>query len=185
MVPVEGPLREGVGLLGSPSFEIPRTVLRDSRLDHSGARMSCRAGSPPRTGTTRHDRDVPGGRWIHAFGLSRSAAPRWSSTASVGAPAFAVAGVLALVRSVLYFVLVERAVAGFRALEPQYCSIYEPYFWWHERYWKLSTPPKVLDGTPFKSLTWRLMGVRIGKRVFDDGAAITRRPWSPSVTTAH
>ncbi len=32
MVPIDGPLREGVGLLGSPSFEIPRSVDRDSRL---------------------------------------------------------------------------------------------------------------------------------------------------------
>ena len=33
MVPMDGPVREGVGLLGSPSFEIPRTVERDNRLD--------------------------------------------------------------------------------------------------------------------------------------------------------
>src|SRR5215207_7296208 len=32
MVPMDGPVREGVGLLGSPSFEIPRTTERDSRL---------------------------------------------------------------------------------------------------------------------------------------------------------
>jgi non-ribosomal peptide synthetase-like protein len=29
MVPIDGPLRENVGLLGSPCFEIPRSVLRD------------------------------------------------------------------------------------------------------------------------------------------------------------
>ena len=33
MVPLDGPVREGVGLLGSPSFEIPRTVDRDNQLD--------------------------------------------------------------------------------------------------------------------------------------------------------
>ena len=33
MVPIDGKVREGVGLLGSPSFEIPRSVLRDTRLD--------------------------------------------------------------------------------------------------------------------------------------------------------
>ena len=33
MVPIDGQVREGVGLLGSPSFEIPRTVTRDSRFD--------------------------------------------------------------------------------------------------------------------------------------------------------
>ena len=30
---MDGPVREGVGLLGSPSFEIPRTVDRDHQLD--------------------------------------------------------------------------------------------------------------------------------------------------------
>jgi non-ribosomal peptide synthetase-like protein len=34
MVPIDGELREGVGLLGSPCFEIPRSVERDSRFDH-------------------------------------------------------------------------------------------------------------------------------------------------------
>jgi non-ribosomal peptide synthetase-like protein len=35
--------------------------------------------------------------------------------------------------------------------------------------------PLILDGTPFKSLTWRLLGVRIGRRVFDDGCAIVEK----------
>src|SRR5258708_36904863 len=34
MVPLDGKIREGVGLLGSPSFEIPRTVERDTQFDH-------------------------------------------------------------------------------------------------------------------------------------------------------
>src|SRR5437773_9215990 len=34
MIPLDGKLREGVGLLGSPCFEIPRSVDRDSRFDH-------------------------------------------------------------------------------------------------------------------------------------------------------
>ncbi|MGW9431517.1 Pls/PosA family non-ribosomal peptide synthetase, partial [Streptomyces decoyicus] len=33
MVPIDGKIREGVGLLGSPSFEIPRSVQRDSTFD--------------------------------------------------------------------------------------------------------------------------------------------------------
>ncbi len=32
MVPIDGPVRENVGLLGSPSFEIPRIVNRDKEL---------------------------------------------------------------------------------------------------------------------------------------------------------
>src|SRR5207249_4992662 len=34
MIPLDGKIREGVGLLGSPCFEIPRSVERDSRFDH-------------------------------------------------------------------------------------------------------------------------------------------------------
>jgi non-ribosomal peptide synthetase-like protein len=75
-----------------------------------------------------------------------------------------------------YFLLVERAFMAFRPLRPRFCSIYEPYFWWHERYWKLLTPYlSALNGTPFKSLVWRALGVRIGRRVFDDGCAIAER----------
>jgi non-ribosomal peptide synthetase-like protein len=33
----------------------------------------------------------------------------------------------------------------------------------------------MFDGTPFKSLIWRLLGVRIGRRVFDDGCFISDR----------
>ena len=29
------------------------------------------------------------------------------------------------------------------------------------------------DGTPFKSLLWRLIGVRVGKRLYDDGVFIS------------
>jgi non-ribosomal peptide synthetase-like protein len=50
--------------------------------------------------------------------------------------------------------------------------------WRHERYWKLSLQSRyagLLNGTPFKPLVWRLLGVRIGSRVFDDGCAIIER----------
>ena len=33
----------------------------------------------------------------------------------------------------------------------------------------------MFDGTPFKSFIWRLLGVRIGKRVFDDGCYISEK----------
>jgi non-ribosomal peptide synthetase-like protein len=34
---------------------------------------------------------------------------------------------------------------------------------------------QLLDGTPFKNLIWRLLGVRLGKRVFDDGCFMSER----------
>jgi non-ribosomal peptide synthetase-like protein len=58
---------------------------------------------------------------------------------------------------------------------PVICSIYDPRFWWVERIWKLHPIHflHIFDGTPFKSMLWRLIGVRIGKRVFDDGVYIS------------
>ncbi len=54
MVPVDGPVRTGVGLLGSPSFAIPRSVQRDGRFDHlTRPATCCGAASPRRPGTTR------------------------------------------------------------------------------------------------------------------------------------
>jgi non-ribosomal peptide synthetase-like protein len=94
---------------------------------------------------------------------------------SLGAAVIAGAGVITLLFGIFYLVLVERAVSHFRRLRPEYCSIYDTYFWWHERFWKLSMNPKLLDGTPFKNVAWRLLGVRLGARVFDDGCTIIEK----------
>jgi non-ribosomal peptide synthetase-like protein len=76
-----------------------------------------------------------------------------------------------------WFVLVERAATGFRALRPRTCSIYDRYFWWHERYWKLAIPrlDLALAGTPFKNVVSRILGVRLGRMVFDDGCGWPER----------
>ena len=89
-----------------------------------------------------------------------------------------VAALLALMFRVFFFILVERASILFKALRPQECSIYNPIFWSHERYWKLAVLSRhlsFLNGTPFKRLVWRLLGVQIGKRIFDDGCIITEK----------
>jgi non-ribosomal peptide synthetase-like protein len=89
----------------------------------------------------------------------------------------AAGAVAALAFTVGFHVLVERAVTSFRALSPQFCSIYHPYFWWHERFWKMSagTYLAMFNGTPMKNLLWRALGVRIGHKVFDDGCAIPEK----------
>ena len=76
-----------------------------------------------------------------------------------------------------YFVLVERSLLRFRPLQPKFCSIYDPYFWRIERLWKIPEERylHIFDGTPFKNLIWRGLGVRIGRRVFDDGCSVTER----------
>ncbi|MFJ9867729.1 Pls/PosA family non-ribosomal peptide synthetase, partial [Streptomyces sp. NPDC101165] len=178
MVPVDGPVREGIGLLGSPSFEIPRTVLRDTRFDHLAQGDELRRRL---TAKNRHNALTASlhllARWFHFFVLALITMAAVDLYETIGAPAYVLASLLTLAFTVLYFTLIERTVTGFRPLRSLYCSIYEPDFWSHERYWKLTSHDyiQVFNGTPFKAMAWRLLGARIGRRVFDDGCTMTER----------
>ncbi|GLW05883.1 hypothetical protein Misp01_10130 [Microtetraspora sp. NBRC 13810] len=116
MVPVDGEVREGVGLLGSPSFEIPRSVQRDSRFDHlkGGAELRRRLAAK-----NRHNAATMGlyllTRWFFLFGLTVIVLAAVDVYRSLGAPVIVLAGVLALVFGVVYFALVERAATRFQA----------------------------------------------------------------------
>lgn len=176
MVPVDGEVRENTGLLGAPSFAIPRSVQRDTRFDHlkQGDELRRRLAAKNRYDTVTIGLRLLA-RWIHFFVLTLIA---WTATDlydPLGAPVIALGSALGVMVSVVYFALVERIYTRLRPLRPRYCSIYDPYFWSHERYWKLSYEPKILDGTPFKILVWRFLGARIGKRVLDDGCNITEK----------
>jgi non-ribosomal peptide synthetase-like protein len=80
----------------------------------------------------------------------------------------------------VYYVLVERATDRLQVHAPDGCSIYDPVFWRHERAWKVPSETyfKSFDGTPFKPVLWRALGVRIGRRVFDDGCFLTERSFT-------
>jgi non-ribosomal peptide synthetase-like protein len=178
MVPLDGPIRENVGLLGSPSFEIPRSVQRDSRFDRlkTGEEFRRRLAAK-----NKHNLATMGLflliRWIHFAVLTELALAALDLYHLLGALVIVKFAVLALAFSVAYFVLVERAVAGFRALSPQFCSVYESYYWWHERFWKFLMPDLInlFNGTPFKGPIWRLLGVRVGRRLFDNGCGIPEK----------
>ncbi len=178
MIPITGPVREGVGLLGSPSFEIPRTVQRDHQFDHlsTGPELKRRLAAK-----NRHNAATIGlhllVRYIYVAGLTLIAFWTFGSGDWPGWAATPASIMLTLAFTVGYSALVERAVLGFRPLQPRYCSIYQAPFWRHERYWKLHSNAylHIFDGTPFKGVLWRLLGVRIGRRVFDDGCAIVER----------
>ncbi|MET8453277.1 Pls/PosA family non-ribosomal peptide synthetase [Streptomyces sp. NPDC005209] len=178
LVPIDGPVREGVGLLGSPSFEIPRTVMRDNRFNHleTGDELRRRLAAK-----NRHNAVTAGlyllARFIHLFVITLIAMGAAGLYPSLGALAIALAGVLTLGFTVVHFALIERASTGFKPQQPLYCSIYEPSFWRHERFWKLASVDYIqaFDGTPFKNMVWRLLGARIGKRVFDDGCFLPER----------
>jgi non-ribosomal peptide synthetase-like protein len=174
-IPVDGPVREDTGILGSTSFDIPRSVQRDTSMSHL-TRVERRHAIAAKN---RYDLVSMAllllVRWILFFVVSSALFATADFYGALGALVIAGLGVFTFVFGVLYVVLVERIVTKFRPLKPQYCSIYDRYFWWHERYWKLLAQPKLLDGTPFKNLVWRLLGVRIGKHVFDDGCAIIEK----------
>ncbi|HEY3254954.1 MAG TPA: Pls/PosA family non-ribosomal peptide synthetase, partial [Polyangiaceae bacterium] len=177
MIPIEGKTHQGVGLLGSPPFEIPRSVERDSRFDH------LRTGEALRRGLAAKNRFNLGTigiflatRWLGVFlmVLIDLAAIERSNDA-LGHAVMAVLLALSAVTAATYYALVERCFESLGPPPPPICSIYDSRFWWVERVWKLH-PINFLhlfDGTPFKSVLWRLIGVRFGKRVFDDGVFIS------------
>ena len=180
MVPLDGELREGVGLLGSPCFEIPRSVERDTRFDHlrEGDELRRRLSAK-----NRYNLRSMGLflfiRWLHWFGLTVlgfAAVDLYGVHGAVGGPLIGALLMAALAFTTLYYVLVERLIGHFRPLRPVLCSIYDPRFWQQERLWKVPAHHLVVfNGTPFKNLVWRLLGVRLGRRVFDDGCSITER----------
>jgi non-ribosomal peptide synthetase-like protein len=177
MVPIDGKVRENVGLLGSPSFEIPRSVERDMKIGAAVAEVRARRL------TAKNDHNVVTMTlyllvwWAHfavLLSLGLIAADRYGAW---GMWAFAASGAVSLVFHTLYWILVDWSVRRLQAFEPAGCSIYDPAFWRHERFWKVCDDRYllILNGTPFKSLVWRMLGVRIGRRVFDDGAFFPER----------
>jgi non-ribosomal peptide synthetase-like protein len=178
MIPVSGPVRTGTGLLGSPCFEIPRTVWRDRQFEQ----LNTAAQRHRLTAKNRHNAATIGlhllVRYLYILGLLLIAFcpvwawgwPDWASTLA------AIIAVLAF--TVGYLVLVERIATLCWPLRPQLCSIYQPQFWRHERYWKVPATSyiQMFNGTGAKGVIWRMLGVRIGRRVFDDGCVITERP---------
>ncbi|MDT7641786.1 MAG: hypothetical protein QOC83_6074, partial [Pseudonocardiales bacterium] len=175
MVPIDGPVRENVGLLGSPPFEIPRSVSRDSAFDHLKAPDVLRRRLAAKL---RHNLGSMVTfllfRWVQFFSVVTLMTVSSSFDGRFGSVAIAAGILAALVFNVLLTAFAERIVLGFHRLTPRFVSIYDPYFWRHERLWKLLATP-MFNGTPFKNLLWRLLGVRIGRRVFDDGAGIPEK----------
>ncbi|MBB5960380.1 non-ribosomal peptide synthetase-like protein [Saccharothrix tamanrassetensis] len=175
LVPLDGPVRSDTGLLGSPAFEIPRTVRRDTELDIVEAKeRGLPAKNRHNTATALIYLFV---HWFQVLGIVLIGVATGSLHARLDWLATAANIVLTVVFTVLSMVLTERAAQGFRRLRPRFCSIYDPVFWRHERFWKLS-PGRYLmlfDGTPLKNVLWRLLGVRIGRRVLDDGCAIPEK----------
>lgn len=174
LTPIDGPLRENTGLLGSPAFEIPRATARDlemSRMDDATRARQLHAKN-------RYDLVTATLYLLNAwFVLFINATCVLAAVALLPHYGMVVAFVLggtAFVTSALWMWFAERAVLKFGRMTPHTVPILNKYFWFHERTWKLATLSAIAGifaGTPFKNLLSRMEGVRLGKMVFDDGTS--------------
>ena len=178
MVPIEGPIRENVGLLGSPPFEIPRMVQRDKDLIQ---------------GVSESDRQarLPYKNWHNAVTGLIFLAIQWTVlfvTIAIwdralnyytewGGLGLFIASLITSAILFPFYILMERASLGFRKLQPLTTTIYDVAFWNHERHWKISDSPLLMlfTGTPFRPMILRMLGTKVGKRVYDCGANLTER----------
>ena len=177
MIPIDGPVRENVGLLGSPCFEIPRSTLRDQRLADSDQRLR------DRELRNKNNHNL----WTIAFWLlalwvfsmiglylgfvSLALYNNFGIWSLIGG---AIAGIALTIG---YFVALEWLSLGFKRLEPGIFSIYDRRYWGVERHWKVADSPLIylFAGTPFRPMIYRLLGVRMGRNVFDDGCMMSER----------
>ncbi|MCZ7642148.1 MAG: peptide synthetase, partial [Pseudorhodoplanes sp.] len=178
MIPIDGPVRENVGLLGSPPFEIPRMVDRDRDMNASIGEETCRVRLRQKNAYNA----VTAllfllSRWMSVF----AALALWTAALAYydrfGVFALFAATVAITAASIAFFVLIERASLRFQRLAPKLASIYDPYFWFHERHWKLAESPitRLFSGTPFRPMMFRAMGMKVGRMVFDCSRSITER----------
>ena len=138
LVPIDGPVRENVGLLGSPCFEIPRAADRDrqmSKMDDATRRQRLRAKNRYNFVTAVlfllkqlvpvlcHDalcrRCACCIILATAWRRSSPLRPSLSSSRSFGAGSW------------------NGPSLGFGRLTPQIALVLDEYYWFHERHWKL------------------------------------------------
>ena len=181
LVPVDGELRAGTGLLGSPPFPIPRTTSGppvDTWDDPDRRRRQLRAKRRSNLASMAGFLAV---RWFLAVAAFTTVMTTLRAGAAAGPAALATMSLVSvvglLVGTTAVAVGAEWIGLRFRPLRPRRCSVYDPYYWSHERHWKWGrlAPAGLFNGTPVRALVWRLLGVRIGRRVVDDGCPIPER----------
>ena len=177
MVPLDGPLRENVGLLGSPAFEIPRAATRDLDLvsQIAPAERDARLAAK-----TRHNLVTMALMLARGFAVEFVALYAFSLAEELdgGVLAMVVAAAVVYAFMSAIDVFAERASYGFRRMQPQVATFYDRAFWEVERYWKLSGAGGqggLLAGTPFRPMWLRAMGVKVGAGVYDDGVIVSER----------
>jgi non-ribosomal peptide synthetase-like protein len=178
MIPADGKVRQNVGLLGSPAFEIPRDVANGTRFN------------PIPSTTEEHARLAAKNRfnlnsallyltsqWMLLFGVMLISYVAAVLYGSIGSAALVGGAILAPLFAIVHNIVADRiSVRGIR-LKPHNCTIHEPYFWHIERHWKLGQTMlrSAFAGTPLRPIVLRAMGLKVGRKVFDDGASIPEK----------
>ncbi len=177
MIPIDGPVRENTGLLGSPAFEIPRATLRDKT-------MSAVSDEEREIGIRKknsHNIKTMGlwllGKWVFSLIVAYLGLASLLLYNTFGIWSLVGGFVLGFILMIGYFVGLEWASLGFKRLQPLTSTLYDPRFWRVERHWKVADTPlnKMFFGTPFRPMIKRAIGIKVGKRVFDDGCMVTEK----------
>jgi len=177
MIPIDGPVRENTGLLGSPAFEIPRTVQRD-RYEGSDDPAYLEQGLKRKT--RRNLITIFCVLLVEALYTCIEALVVYYTVwyyLEYGMVSFIVSPILFGLFTLAYFILHAQWSLTGKRMEPSSLSIYEPYFWKVEHYWKRNEE-KLLEGfggTPYKNVISRLLGIKVGAKVFDDGSIVTEK----------
>ena len=175
MIPIDGAIRSDVGLLGSPPFEIPRSVQRDAQFNDLKLEEAKNRLLPAKNRyNIRSMALFLSLRWFLIYTATLSGGIAVSAHGYIGVLAISLSMLGFMLFSTFFSILVERSVMGFRPLKPEYCSIYDRYFWRHELLWKLLTGAP-FGGTPFKSFFMRILGIKVGKRLYDAGCGIPEK----------
>ena len=178
MVPIDGPVHENIGLLGSPAFEIPRKVDRDrdfnASFDEQTRLARLRQKNSHNFFTALIFLASQGVSMFVTLVLGQAA---FANFDRFGIFAFFAAMVAIMAVNMAFLIVLERASMGFKPLKPQLASVYDPYFWSHERYWKLLAQPilAMVAGTPFRGMLLRALGMKVGAKLFDGGAGLPER----------
>ena len=178
LVPIDGKLRENVGLLGSPSFEIPRMV-EDDKVSRSPAYEK-----KQQEGLRRKNRYNLGTifeimllGFVYTYITLMLVYAAAQSYGNWGTTGWIIVANLFMFFSLAYFIALERGAIGFRRMKPIVRSIYHRDYWQVELLWKYSESflRWIWLGTPFRSVINRALGIKQGKKVFDDGLYVSEK----------
>jgi non-ribosomal peptide synthetase-like protein len=178
LVPIDGEVRENVVLLGSPAIEIPRSMERDGQVAPFAKEAVWLEGIRKKNA---HNLRTIAGLFLAGFAyfyvallLIYTAVYSYSTW---GALTWVVVANFFLIFTIAYCIAIERGALGFGRLAPTVVSIYDKEYWPVERLWKYSETMLrwLWLGTPFRSIVSRLLGIKLGKMVFDDGMYVSEK----------